>query len=124
MNLTPVALMEGTYFAVRYPRILTITSVFDFKSMFIYVSDVVYSPNVLVLLLQNTVFGGKPMAPDYNHIPCAVFWYCTLLSLVTLTLYVYRVEARKLLAAAYRDIYGQLLNKYLNKSNPIFVFLF
>ncbi|KAH6809123.1 glutathione-disulfide reductase [Perilla frutescens var. frutescens] len=36
MNLTPVALMEGTYFA-------------------------------------NTVFGGKPMAPDYNHIPCAVF---------------------------------------------------
>lgn len=29
-------------------------------------------------LLQNTVFGGKPMAPDYNHIPCAVFWYYNL----------------------------------------------
>ncbi|KAL1548364.1 glutathione-disulfide reductase [Salvia divinorum] len=36
MNLTPVALMEGTYFA-------------------------------------NTVFGGKPMAPDYSNIACAVF---------------------------------------------------
>ncbi|KAL1542962.1 glutathione-disulfide reductase [Salvia divinorum] len=36
MNLTPVALMEGTCFA-------------------------------------NTVFGGKPMAPDYSNIACAVF---------------------------------------------------
>ncbi|XP_057809676.1 glutathione reductase, cytosolic-like isoform X2 [Salvia miltiorrhiza] len=36
MNLTPVALMEGTYFA-------------------------------------NTVFAGKPMAPDYSNIACAVF---------------------------------------------------
>ncbi|PIN17710.1 Pyridine nucleotide-disulfide oxidoreductase [Handroanthus impetiginosus] len=36
MNLTPVALMEGTYFA-------------------------------------KTVFGGQPMQPDYNHVPCAVF---------------------------------------------------
>ncbi|XP_042055081.1 glutathione reductase, cytosolic-like [Salvia splendens] len=36
MNLTPVALMEGTYFA-------------------------------------NTVFGGKPMTPDYSNIACAVF---------------------------------------------------
>ncbi|CAA0839992.1 Glutathione reductase- cytosolic [Striga hermonthica] len=36
MNLTPVALMEGTCFA-------------------------------------KTVFGGQPTAPDYDHIPCAVF---------------------------------------------------
>ncbi|GER36315.1 glutathione reductase [Striga asiatica] len=36
MNLTPVALMEGTFFA-------------------------------------KTVFGGQPAAPDYGHIPCAVF---------------------------------------------------
>ncbi|EPS57559.1 glutathione reductase [Genlisea aurea] len=36
MNLTPVALMEGSLFA-------------------------------------KTVFGGQPTAPDYDHIPCAVF---------------------------------------------------
>ncbi|KAH6778141.1 glutathione-disulfide reductase [Perilla frutescens var. frutescens] len=36
LNLTPVALMEGTCFA-------------------------------------KTVFGGQPMAPDYDHVPCAVF---------------------------------------------------
>ncbi|KAG6428198.1 hypothetical protein SASPL_112449 [Salvia splendens] len=47
MNLTPVALMEGTYFA-------------------------------------NTVFGGKPMTPDYSNIACAVFWYYRLFPLESL----------------------------------------
>ncbi|KAG6432080.1 hypothetical protein SASPL_103653 [Salvia splendens] len=51
MNLTPVALMEGTCFAVCSPEILALTSMF----------------------VSNTVFGGKPMAPDYSNIACAVF---------------------------------------------------
>ncbi|KAG6435381.1 hypothetical protein SASPL_100253 [Salvia splendens] len=57
MNLTPVALMEGTCFAVRYPEILALTSMF----VSVVMSD------------YNTVFGGKPMAPDYSNIACAVF---------------------------------------------------
>lgn len=86
MNLTPVALMEGTCFAVCSPEILTITSVFVsmimlshtmVHSLILFCFDIVYSISLLCCL-QNTVFGGKPTAPDYNHIACAVFWYCHL----------------------------------------------
>ncbi|KAG8481128.1 hypothetical protein CXB51_025844 [Gossypium anomalum] len=51
MNLTPVALMEGTCFAVHF------------------LSEAFYFP----VANTKTVFGGESSKPDYRNIPCAVF---------------------------------------------------
>ena len=86
MNLTPVALMEGTYFAVSVPSGL-IPPFIVFFWVFVCVGQLLmvdwsYSYVDLVCLIyscirymQNTVFGGKPSKPDHSNIPCAVFWY-------------------------------------------------
>lgn len=79
MNLTPVALMEGSYFAVciilfSFYINLLITSVFPwiFPIVLLILMQIVF--RLIFIYLQQTVFGGEPSKPDYNNVPYAVFW--------------------------------------------------
>ena len=83
MNLTPVALMEGSYFAVCILLFSFNTYLLNHCFFPINISNI--SPNfdatsfilfyfIFPIYLQNTVFGGEPTKPDYNYVPYAVFW--------------------------------------------------
>ena len=87
MNLTPVALMEGTCFAVccrtfcpSFYCIHIILARFIFALFCNSFSYLKFCPvftfvcSLISPFFQKTVFGGQPTKPDYINVPCAVFW--------------------------------------------------
>lgn len=75
MNLTPVALMEGTCFSVSdHLKLLPLPS-FNSKLLFFsFWGKKSLGVFIHLLCMQKTVFGGQPTKPEYNFIPYAVFW--------------------------------------------------